>query len=151
MTRSRPGETYDDRGTAPGRLTPHLRFRWNSHHRGRVHRRTGYCFVELRTPPGSGAFQWCQGCRGNYPAIVISIPHQGRALTPPGSGANPTRVGRISPPGSGAYVSGTRPESRQDRCLLEMRAPIDRKLLPSKLYVKHLAIFCCSSNQRMGL
>ncbi len=96
MTFFRPGETYDERGLASG---------WFTLHRGRVHMQAGYCFIELRTPPGSGAFREQQGCRGNRPTIVIDIPHQGRALTPPGSGANPTRVGRISPPGSGANVS----------------------------------------------
>ena|SRR6266567_7709923 len=32
-------------------------------------------------------------------------PHQGSALTPPGFGANPTRVRRTTPPGFGAIVS----------------------------------------------
>jgi len=36
-------------------------------------------------------------------------PHQGSALTPPGFGANPTRVRRTTPPGSGAILSVKEP------------------------------------------
>jgi hypothetical protein len=32
-------------------------------------------------------------------------PHQGSVLTPPGFGANPTRVRRTTPPGFGAILS----------------------------------------------
>ncbi len=36
-------------------------------------------------------------------------PHQGWVLTPPGLGANPTRVGCITPPGLGAILSVKEP------------------------------------------
>ena len=36
-------------------------------------------------------------------------PHQGSALTPPGFGANPTRVRRTTPPGFGAILSVKEP------------------------------------------